>query len=349
MNAQQIVSEENVRSALPETLPSRPDERVDVAGEIRGPAISRDQILVVTKISCFKWDQLSSGMSQEQLLDHYRQHGEDGERILGSHLRQMQVTRDLCKEIPANQVVSIAKLSAERIKGAKLVIALGGDDTLKAVSHWIDDDTILVGLNSDVVLSEGNLIRYSAVDAPRLIANIERGEYSMQPWARIRIAIDGVDQGPALSEIVLGKLDFRKMSRHLLEVHGEKVLQKSSGLLVSTGAGSTGWYTSAGLYLAPEGRPYGRTEMVARFELREPHMRFTRTEGGGLKANFPKLVDGEFHEGEVLRVTSLNNSDGIASRDSIDTIPFSRGTVAEISLDSKPIWVVSSDRGAAET
>ena len=307
---------------------------------MRGVAIEREDILVVTKLSKFEWDKRHSGLSEEALLAQYREQGEGGGRILASHYRQAQVAEDLSREISPQQILPVDQLTPEIVSQYKLVIALGGDDHLKMLSHWIDDDTPIVGVNSDPDSSEGHLMSFTASDLPHLLKRIEEGNYLLEPWTRLRVSVDGVDQGPALSEIVLAKQDFRLMSRHQLELKGEKVVQKSSGLIISTGAGSTGWFASAGLYLAPEGRPFERTAPFARFELREPHIQFVEEEGHK-KAIFPPLVEGVLLPGETLTVTSLNNSQGIASRDSIDTIGFDRGTVAQVRIDDKPLWVIA--------
>ncbi len=324
-------------AALPDSIAVR---TADQGLDRDGPVISRDEILVVVKRSSFKCELQKTHMSPEQLLMKFEQQGECGQRTVSSHLRQLQVVKDLCAEISPTQIVSIAKVTRERVAKAKMIIALGGDDTLKAVSHWIDDQTIIVGVNSDTMYSQGNLIRYSAADIPALLRSVEKGDYRIQPWQRIRIAVDGVDRGPALSEIALAKSDFAEMTTNIVEFKGQKVNQKSSGLLLTTGAGSTGWFASAGLYLAPEGRPYPPTVPLARFELREPHLRFVEKDGT-LQAVYPDLVEGEILPGETLKVTSLNNTQAIATRDSIDRIPFNRGSVAEIALDNKPLWVVA--------
>lgn len=305
--------------------------------------ISRDRILVVAKLSKLKWDQQHTGLSQTELSAYYERQGESSSAIVTSHLRQAQVVKDLTRELSPSQFVSITKLSADRVKNCDLVIALGGDDHFKHVSHWIDDDTPVLGVNSDVDSSEGNILSCSAAALPQVLHDLECGAYRLEPWTRLRLKVDGKDIGPAIGEVVLAKRDFRLMSRHILEVEGERVVQKSSGLLISTGTGSSGWFTSAGLYLAPNGREFPRTALHAHFELREPHVRFVEHDGERT-IQLPPHVEGELLQGAILKITSLNNSDGIATRDSIDTIPFGRGSIAEVRIDHKPLWVVTPRR-----
>jgi hypothetical protein len=110
-------------------------------------------------------------------------------------------------------------------------------------------------------------------------------------------------------------------------------------MLISTGVGSTGWYASAGLYLGDHDRSFPKTARYARFELREPSVTVTEVDGVRV-TRLPQLVEGTLSEGASLRITSLNDDEGIASRDSLDSVPFPRGSVAEISIDPNPCHVV---------
>lgn len=319
-------------------LPLMPPGGIDSAHEV-SPAIDRSRILVIVKTSKLKWDLLHTGLSQDGLLEYYKTQGECGRSILASHLRQRQVLQDLIQELSPSQFVSVPKVTRERVGQADLVIALGGDDHFKQVTHLIDDDTPVLGVNSDPGGSEGNILGCNAADLPQVLKQLESGDYRIEQWTRLRLSVDGRDFGPAIGEVALARRDFRLMTRHYLDFDGDHILQKSSGLLISTGTGSTGWFSSAGLYLSPESRVFERTAPYARFELREPHIRFEERDGARV-AHLPEHVEGTLLPGQCLTVTSLNNSEGIATRDSIDAVPFNRGSVAEIRVDEKPLSVV---------
>jgi hypothetical protein len=301
--------------------------------------IAREQILVIAKMSKLEWDMKQTGLSEAELVARYNTQGTGSEKIFSSYLRQKQVVDDLKNEFTAEQIISVEEYQSEKFANYKLIVALGGDDHFKKITHLIDDDRPILGVNSDPSTSTGALLSTNAAELPAVISALERGDYRLEPWSRIRISVDGKDYGPAVNEIVLGKVDFRLTSRHILELDGEKVTHKSSGILISTGAGSTGWFSSAGLYLSTEPRIFEKSADYARFELREPTVTFEET-ALGRKVIFPPLVEGVLKQGSTLKIISLNNSEGIATRDSIDTIPFERGSVAEIALDAKPLWVI---------
>lgn len=306
----------------------------------RAPIIARDQIIVVSKMSRFEREQLETKLSDDDLVARYNSLGESGLRILGAHLRHKQALTLCAAELGSEQIISLEQLErTEILSRCKVIIALGGDDFFKLLSHRAPSDLPILGVNSDPASSVGALLPITIERLPDALHRLETGDYRVEEWTKLALTVDGIERGSAINDIVLGKRDFRLTSRHELEYRGEKITQRSSGLLISTGVGSTGWYASAGLYLGEQDRSFPKTARYARFELREPSVTVEEVDGKRV-TKLPKLVEGSLLEGESLRITSLNDDEGIASRDSLDSIPFPRGTVAEISLDPHPCQVI---------
>lgn len=308
------------------------------------PAISRSEILVISKLSKFERERRSRNLSDAQALTHFEGIGESGLRILAAHLHHQDSIERCKQELPAENVITLDQFDAlpDRTR-FKLVIALGGDDFFKLVGHHVQDSLPVLGVNSDPGSSVGALLPITIDQLPDALRKIEGGKYSLDHWTRLSLKLNGIEQGSAVSEIVLGKLNFLLTSRHELEYRGEKVVQRCSGILISSGVGSTGWYSSAGLYLGADDRSFPKNARVARFELREPAISVTTNPDGTRTTRLPKFVEGSIVEGETLRITSLNDEGGIASRDSIDELPFPRGTVADISLEPKPLIVLNPE------
>jgi len=304
------------------------------------PSISREKILVVTKMSKFEREKLATHLSDENLVARYNALGESGLRILAAHLLHQEAIATCARELKPDQVVSLESLKDHGLSPRyEVIIALGGDDFFKLVTHHNKGSLPILGVNSDPLSSVGALLPVTISELPEALKRLESGDYRIEPWTRISLRINGVECGSAINDIVLGKRDFRLTSRHELEYRGQKVTQRSSGMLISTGVGSTGWYASAGLYLGDHDRSFPKTARYARFELREPSVTVTEVDGVRV-TRLPQLVEGTLSEGASLRITSLNDDEGIASRDSLDSVPFPRGSVAEISIDPNPCHVV---------
>jgi NAD kinase len=308
---------------------------------VLSPPITRDEILVITKMSKFDRDMAEKQKTPDETTEHFRSLGESGLRVLAAHLHHQESVERCKQEIPAHNVISLSQFDhVPDLAHFKLVIALGGDDFFKLVAHSVKDTLPILGVNSDPPSSVGALLPSTIEELPETLAKLEQGRYQLSTWTRLSLTLNGVERGSAINDIVLGKLNFLLTSRHELEYKGEKVVQRSSGILISTGTGSTGWYSSAGLYLGAHDRSFANTERVARFELREPAISVVTNPDGTRTVRLPKFVEGSIRDGEKLRITSLNDEGGVASRDSLETLPFPRGAVAEISLDPNPLVVL---------
>ncbi|MCB0334551.1 MAG: hypothetical protein KDD55_13695, partial [Bdellovibrionales bacterium] len=280
-----------------------------------------------------------------ELLRLYSEGGEDPAKIFESHKRQAQARRDLTDLIPPEQIVSRDDITSELLSSAGLVIAFGGDNHFQHVSHFINDDTPILGINSDPLTSHGALLQGSASEIAQVVRAFSQGEYLLEPWTRLTLTVDGIPYPQATADIFFGEEKRVLMSRYTLEHlrrngDGElvplmpQVEQKCSGLLVATGAGSSGWFRTAARGTKEYAEVFAPCAVQARYAATEISPTIT--------SEHPEMFFGELHHGDVLRLVSLNRSNGIASIDSLITAPFARGQVAELRLSQKPLLVARS-------
>ncbi len=304
--------------------------------------IMTEDILVVTKLSKVEYDMQKYGLSEKELLGLYNEGGEDPERIFESHRRQSEGRRTLASLFSPDQIVSREAVTSQLADRAGLVIAFGGDNHFQHVSHFITGDTPLLGVNSDPLTSHGALLQDDASRVAEVLRALSKAEYLLEPWTRLTLSVDGKEYPQATADIFFGEQERVLISRYTLEhlrpnEAGElvalapQVEQKCSGLLVATGAGSSGWFRTAAR---------GTSEFAEIFAPCEVQARYAATEiSPTVQSNHPEMFFGELHYGDVLRLVSLNRSNGIASIDSLITAPFARGQVAELSLSPKPLLI----------
>ncbi|HOW37247.1 MAG TPA: hypothetical protein PLK34_03295, partial [Candidatus Pacearchaeota archaeon] len=114
-------------------------------------------------------------------------------------------------------------------------------------------------------------------------------------------------------------------SRYKLKFKDIQEEQRSSGVLVTTGAGSGAWFASAG------GKTFNCEDKKLMFLVREPYT--------GKRVFIPKLLQGEILPGEKLVLESTRDLWGVVSiNDSI--YPFNTGDIVEIMLSEKPLKVI---------
>ena len=237
---------------------------------------------------------------------------------------------------------------AERIEGnlAKLT-ELAATKGIKVVNtaDWHNKDSKELSENPDFIQTfpehcmESTLgAKFVPATSPQNAYWIDWREYylnskEIEEWPRLEVEIDGKKaDSEAISEVYIGEESRLSMSRHILCYKGEKEMQKSSGLVACTGAGSMGWYSSASRYILGEDKIFERTKKEARFVLCEPHDKDYKVY---------KILDGSIQGDEVLEVQALNDSRGVVAIDSHRIIKLKEGSIVKIRL-GRPLKVIKA-------
>ncbi|MBI4348952.1 MAG: NAD(+)/NADH kinase [Elusimicrobia bacterium] len=285
--------------------------------------IDLTRAVLVPKESKLEWDMRRLGWTRRRLLRWYREHAGT---ILASHERQLRVRETVKALLPECRIVTREMADAARLDGASVVIALGGDNHFVYLSHFLTRAPIL-GVNADRKRSHGGLLRFDERHLAGLARRLRAGRFTISEWPRLEASVDGRLAGVATSELFLGERQRKHMSRHVLRVgRGPAEEHKSSGLLVCTPAGSTGWYGHYGPRFSAASGP-------ARWALTEPFPRGRRL----------SLGKGRLRAGQVLRVRSLNDADGVLDVDSLKDVPFHFGQVASIRVSEHPLRVIGME------
>jgi NAD kinase len=280
-------------------------------------------ILVVPKMSKYEWDMLRYRLSPKQLISKYKKDGVDVRRIIESHERQAISLKLIRRIFSSARFASRATLNWEMSNRAKVIISLGGDNHFQYVSHFAQK-SLMVGVNSDPIRSDGALITFTPEDLDRISRLLEKGNFGVEEWTRLQISLNGKKiRSLAVSEIFIGEVKRADMSRYHLIFGKRDEVQKCSGLLVATGAGSTGWYDSACRYLFHRGKSFPKTSRNFNFVATEPyHGRLSHS----------NLLHGTLREGKELKISSLNDSNGVLVIDALEEHEFREGSVAVIRM-----------------
>lgn len=286
-------------------------------------------ILVVNKHSKLEWEEKSLGLTRDELLKKYSAEKANLSAIVNSHEKQMSVRKTFASVFPSASFVMLEDAKKQVLDVYDLIIVLGGDNSFTMVSHYVKHTPIL-SINSDPDRSVGCLTRWaihSEQDIYDLAEKLDFNEFTIEEWPRLEATVNGEIITPATSEYFVGERLRKNMSRHVLVYRGKEVEQKCSGLVIATGAGSTGWYKSAS-HGTPKWKP---SDKLARFIATE--MYTTDASEGSIRS-------APIAEGEELKIYSLNDSDGQISIDSWEEHPFPRGAEAKMYL-GKPLHILN--------
>ncbi|HVY01731.1 MAG TPA: hypothetical protein VHA12_03130 [Candidatus Nanoarchaeia archaeon] len=287
-------------------------------------------ILIVKKMTKIEWDMRRLNLDKVELKKFYEKEGLNSEVIFSSHMRQYEYLDELIKLLQGATIIDRDSINKEIVKKFKLIIAFGGDNHFQHVSHYIDEQ-LMLGINSDPLRSVGALCSVKSPDIRGVVNEILEEKFNVESWTRTKIVVDGVEVWPhSTSDVFIGEEKRYVMSRHIIHKEGISEEQKGSGLIISTGAGSTGWYCSASRYLKLDKHNFTATDKEIWFLLAEPY------EWTG--HNY-KLKTGKIKNKETLEVTSLSDSQAVLSIDSLVVVKLREGAKVKIQI-GEPLKII---------
>jgi hypothetical protein len=182
-----------------------------------------------------------------------------------------------------------------------LVIALGQDGLVANVAKYLEGQPVL-GLNPLPETWEGVLVRHPVAAAPDLLADFAGRRLMTESRTMVEARLDDGQRLLALNELFIGHRSHQS-ARYSLTHAGQTERQSSSGVIVSTGTGATGWARS--IVRAREGAPPlpAATERSLAFFVREAwpsvHSGATLTDGR-VQRDAPLTLVSEMETGGTL-------------------------------------------------
>jgi hypothetical protein len=209
-----------------------------------------------------------------------------------------------------------------------VIVVLGQDGLVANVAKYLAGQPV-IGLN----LEPGVLVPHLPAAAADLLADVAAGRAALQHRTMAAARLDDGQVLVALNEVFIGHASHQS-ARYTLGLGERTERQSSSGLIVSTGTGATGWAASihrerhSGLALpAPE------DDRLA-FFVREPWpSAWTGT----------SLDEGELGAGAALSVQSEMNDGGVVFGDGIegDRLELDWGRRVEVGVAASKLQLVS--------
>ena len=144
-------------------------------------------------------------------------------------------------------VVYRTKLPRRPLTGFDLIIPVGGDGTLLSTSHAVLDDTPILGVNSAPSFSVGYLTGSTGKEFAARFDQLRSNKRRPISVQRLQIQLGQKRlPEPVLNDVLFCADNPAVMSQYRLSWPDGSELQRSSGVWVSTPAGSTSALASAG-------------------------------------------------------------------------------------------------------
>lgn len=204
-----------------------------------------------------------------------------------------------------------------------IVVALGQDGLVANTAKYLRGQ-VVIGLNPEPERNPGLLVPHPPQATGDLLSQAAAGRGRVESRAMVEVRLDDGQTLLALNELYVGHKTHQS-ARYRIHWGGRQEFQSSSGLIISTGTGATGWASSV------------RRNRVCEVTMpapTDPRLVFFVREAWASAASGTELTDGELGEGDVLRLVSQMNSDGVIFGDGIesDRVEFLWGRRAEVAL-----------------
>ncbi len=220
-----------------------------------------------------------------------------------------------------------------------IVIALGRDGLVANTLKYLDGQPLL-GVNPDPARWDGILLPIKVKECSRVVKDVILNHFKVKEATMAKVNLSDGQSLLAVNDFFIGQkthISFRYQISH----YNQSEFQSSSGIIISTGMGTTGWMKSIltganNILKELTGKDYelyskqdfswGRNSLM--YSVREPF---------ASKSTGANIVFGEIKEDSPLIIRSETSENGVIFSDGIesDFLSFNAGMEARFELSDK--------------
>jgi len=307
-----------------------------------------DKLVVVTRKTAL--DELVERFNTRDQARFYIEHMggrfDDYQAAHDAYRRALAFLRENMPRGLRSQSIDRSFLPTYSFGESDVVVILGQDGLVVNAAKYLDGQPV-VALNPDPERIDGVLLPFDYVGAPGAIALALSGG---KVWRDVTMAQATLNDGQSLlavNDLFIGQKTHTS-ARYRIRLGDREEDQSSSGIIVSTGAGSTGWHRSiltgaAGIvHSLVKGLDVRTLRDQYRFDWEARHLVFSVREPFVSKTSGAEIVHGEIRAGKPLKIVSHMPQNGVIFSDGIeeDHLDFNSGAIAMIGLAERTLRLV---------
>lgn len=221
------------------------------------------------------------------------------------------------------------------------VVVVGPDGLVANVAKYVGDLPI-IGINPLPDRIDGVLLRFQVRDARRVVRRTLENNARYQLVTMAQVLLNDGQTMLAFNDFFVGR-QSHVSARYVIYAGQQSESQSSSGVIVSTGAGATGWLSSVYNMAAGVGRFLGQQTSIApsmKWDTQE--LLWVVREPFRSRVSQVELVIGSISQANPLRLESLMPEGGVIFSDGIesDFLAFNSGAIAQFSIAPKQCKLV---------
>lgn len=284
----------------------------------------------------------------QELLDRHATRGQ-AEFFLRSRGRSIQDAQDrhdrltsalatIRAAVPSDwrqAEVERADLSRFLLTAEDIIAVVGQDGLVANVAKYLNGQPV-IGIDPEPGANPGILVRHTPSAAVALLGAGDVGRLRCQSLTTVTATLDDGQQLSALNEVFVGHASHQSAKYSITapsftQPGGQTERQSSSGLIVSTGTGATGWCASIALERGGRSLPSPT----------DPRLAWFVREAWPSPVTGASLTEGILETSEVLRITVASDQlvvfgDGMED----DRLTASWGQEITVQLGQRPLRLV---------
>lgn len=225
-----------------------------------------------------------------------------------------------------------------------LVVVVGPDGLVANTAKYVGDRPI-VAINPDPRRIDGKLLPFRVSDARNIVGRTLDSKSKTSEITLARVSLADGQVMLAFNDFFIGRRSHAS-ARYVLYANDGSEVQSSSGVIVSTGAGSTGWLSSVfHMSHGVNGWIGGQDGHVPKLNWNDRQLAWVVREPFASRTTGVAMVAGLIDPSMKFRVESLMPEQGVIFSDGIenDFLEFNSGVIAEISVAPQTSRLVIPD------
>ncbi len=307
-----------------------------------------DKIVVITKKTALEEliERFNTRAQARFYIEHLGASFDEYDAAHDAYQRALQTVKDAIPKGARAQFVERSFLPTFLFGEHDLVVTLGPDGLVVNTSKYLTRQLILA-LNPDPARVDGILVPHALAAAPAMFAHAQRGAFRIKRISMAQASLNNGQTLYAVNDLFIGARTHVS-ARYRLCFQGAEENQSSSGIIVSSGAGSTGWFRSIVTGAAEVMQNFSQAEDLRaaqekyRFDWEADYLFFSVREPFISKMSAAEMCFGRIEANQTLDVISQMPQNGVIFSDGIesDFLEFNSGTRAVIGLAEKKVNLI---------
>ena len=247
----------------------------------------------------------------------------------------------LLSKVIKNKTIEREYLPSYIFSKRNIIIVIGQDGLVANVAKYSNGIPI-IAINPDKARYDGILLPFDTSDFISGVEKVLLGNFSSR---KIRFAEASLNNGQkilAFNDLFIGAASHIS-ARYKISFNKNTEEQSSSGLIVSTQAGSTGWLSSVFNMAYGVANMFEKDLKIKRPKLKNNQLLFAIREPFQSIKTQIGITTGIINKQNILTIESLMPANGIIFSDGIETdrLNFNSGAIAKIRLADKNALLVT--------